>query len=194
MRDFPELTFVLNGGIQSLGEAAGHMNRDSGFQFNCEEDPSQSELLPPVHGVMIGRVAYSNPLQFATADSTFHNMRDPGFTRRQIMENYIDYCEWAQSELGPRRNVTHGHNRQMITTSVLINSMRNLICGIPHVHKFRTALNDIYMAKIKGLNATPNPSCREMVRHLLVVVVCVSAYNTAFLCCSFRRSRVPWRC
>ncbi len=169
VRDFPELTFVLNGGLQTLPQAASHLDRERGFHFSGLSEAGEvvQEHLPAVQGAMIGRTAYSNPLQFATADSTFHNIKDPGFSRRQIMEQYIDYCEWAQSELGPQRQ-TKGR-RQMVTTSVLINSMRNIVCEIKHAQQFRIALNDLYMEKLRGVNGVVNPSPREVVRFVALL-------------------------
>lgn len=46
--DFPHLTFVLNGGIQSLEQGLGH--------------------LPGLDGIMLGRTAYHDPYQLALVD------------------------------------------------------------------------------------------------------------------------------
>lgn len=66
INEFPDLQFVLNGGIQSFEEAKVHINK-SGYLHHL--DDNNNEMLPPVHGVMIGRTAYNNPLTFCTADS-----------------------------------------------------------------------------------------------------------------------------
>ncbi|MCS7194300.1 MAG: tRNA dihydrouridine(20/20a) synthase DusA [Meiothermus sp.] len=50
-RDFPQLTIVLNGGVQSLGEVAAH--------------------LAHVDGVMLGRAVYEDPFVLAEADWQF---------------------------------------------------------------------------------------------------------------------------
>lgn len=142
INEFPELRFVLNGGIQSFSQAKIHINRE-GYLHNV--DNLYYESLPPVHGVMIGRAAYSNPLMFCTADSEFFGVRDPCLSRRDILSRYIDYCEWAQSDEGPRRIVKN--KNQMVSTSVLLNSMRNIIHGIKNVNKFRLLLNDLYIGK-----------------------------------------------
>jgi len=90
-RDFPELKFVINGGIQTLEQAKVHLDRPYYYRssgtfsgFNELNPPSMNttsteglaediqqeiiECLPAMHGVMIGRSAWSNPLLFATAD------------------------------------------------------------------------------------------------------------------------------
>jgi tRNA-dihydrouridine synthase A len=117
VKDFPDLKFVLNGGIQSFGQALGHL--DNTYQYrkasadllkgwssghDAVEGPELGleveESLPGVHGIMIGRAAYNNPLLLATADSVFFGQPDPCLTRRQILDRYISYCEWIQSENG----------------------------------------------------------------------------------------------
>lgn len=140
VKEFPELKFILNGGIQTFSAAKAHLST-SGHHYSFDE--MQTKLgsgcidlpaktwgtenipgniplniqLPPVHGIMIGRAAFSNPLLFATADSSFYNIPDPGLTRRQIVDRYIDYCEWAQSDEGPHRPMGHGPGRQSVSTS-----------------------------------------------------------------------------
>lgn len=154
VEDFPELTFVINGGIQTFDDALTHL-----APYKNERC---SEPLPAVHGVMIGRMAYNNPIAFATADSTFYGVKDPCLTRRQIIERYIDYCEWSQSSDGPRRNVKGGRE-QMVSTMVLLNAMRNVISGIRNVNKFRHEMNDIYVRKLNENKDNPNPNPREVV-------------------------------
>jgi tRNA-dihydrouridine synthase A len=164
VRDFPELTFVLNGGINTFQQAKTHTDVNNQYTF-CTSAPESGEpsceVLPAVHGVMIGRAAYNNPSMFATADSEFYGVSDPCLTRRQVLEKYIDYCEWVQSADGPSY-VSRG-KKHMVTTSVLLGAMRNIMHGLPKVQFFRTALNDAYMEKLRGLNGDPNPSVRDVV-------------------------------
>jgi tRNA-dihydrouridine synthase A len=57
-RDFPALTFVLNGGLQTL--------RDVLAPFEGEpplDGGNGSEVMPPLDGVMVGREAYHHPYQ-----------------------------------------------------------------------------------------------------------------------------------
>jgi tRNA-dihydrouridine synthase len=204
--DFPELKFIINGGIQNFDEAKSHLNPDVGYTYHASgvdvdakinhifknmkksgykersdhqgnvlasmslQDPlagsnaffsaTSETVLPAVHGVMIGRTAYSNPIQFCTADSEFHGENDPCLSRRQVLERYIDYCEWAQSELGPRY-YNKDNKLKTITSCVLLNAMRNIMHGVPNHQRFRVRLNDIYMEKVK---TDPNPSVRDVVR------------------------------
>ena len=58
----------------------------------------------------------------------------------------------------------------MVSTSVLINSMRNIIHGIKNVSKFRLLLNDLYMERVKCNNKdnnNNNPSPREIIEGAL---------------------------
>lgn len=115
VEDFPDLAFVMNGGIVTFDQALAHLN-PSGYYaaisapisdtpidsavaqsqafslgrealessiFSCEKE--DNGFLPPMHGVMVGRAAYSNPLMFASADSTFFGVRDPYLSRRQLL-------------------------------------------------------------------------------------------------------------
>ena len=68
INEFPDLKFILNGGIQSFEEAKVHLDTN-GYLYNNNNDDNNNEMLPPVHGIMIGRTAYNNPLTFCTADS-----------------------------------------------------------------------------------------------------------------------------
>lgn len=194
-QDFPELKFVINGGINTFEQAKEHLDTDYTYEVprattndliyhklvknglnpkrygvgldSTEGEASSDtpvplyESLPAVHGVMIGRQAFANPCMFASADSEFFGQADQGLSRREVLDRYCDYCEWAQSDEGPRYSVK---NKTMtVTSGVLLNAMRNVMHGLPWQQKYRVALNDIYMEKIKGINGDPNPSVREVV-------------------------------
>ncbi|BCX89149.1 tRNA-dihydrouridine synthase A [Methylomarinovum tepidoasis] len=70
-QDFPGLTIVLNGGIDSLDQAAAH--------------------LAWVDGVMIGRAAYHNPYLLAEADRRFFGGRRPPPSREDVLRAYLPY-------------------------------------------------------------------------------------------------------
>lgn len=61
-RNFPDMHIVLNGGLNTLDEAASHL--DAGWR--CPASPEN--MFPAVDGVMVGRAAYNNPLMFQDAD------------------------------------------------------------------------------------------------------------------------------
>jgi tRNA-dihydrouridine synthase A len=72
-RDFPDLTVVINGGIRTLGECAGHLRH--------------------VDGVMIGREAYQNPWMLAAVDSRLFGMDNPSRCRDDVVEALLPYVE-----------------------------------------------------------------------------------------------------
>ena len=77
-RDFPELQFVLNGGIVSLDQA----------------EPWFYEL----DGVMIGREAYRAPMMLAAVDARFHGATDAPPTVEDVVRAYIPYVRARLAE------------------------------------------------------------------------------------------------
>ena len=72
-QDFPHLTFVLNGGIQSLAECEQHLTH--------------------VDGVMIGREAYQNPWMLAEVDSALFGIDKPAESRDDVIAGLLPYVE-----------------------------------------------------------------------------------------------------
>jgi tRNA-dihydrouridine synthase A len=72
-RDFPELSIVINGGIQTLEQCQHH--------------------LAQVDGVMIGREAYQNPWMLAEVDSTLFGMDKPAQSRDDVIAGLLPYVE-----------------------------------------------------------------------------------------------------
>jgi tRNA-dihydrouridine synthase A len=71
--EFPALTFVLNGGIRTLAEAADHL-RD-------------------FPGVMLGREAYGNPYLLAEMHQAFVDPASELPNREQVIERYAAYVQ-----------------------------------------------------------------------------------------------------
>jgi tRNA-dihydrouridine synthase A len=71
--DFPNLVFVVNGGIQTLAECRQHLQQ--------------------VDGVMIGREAYQNPWMLATVDLELFGMDNPAQCRDDVIAALIPYVE-----------------------------------------------------------------------------------------------------
>jgi tRNA-dihydrouridine synthase A len=70
-RDFPALTFSVNGGITT--------------------DEQVHEALAHVDGVMVGREAYHNPWWLAEWDARFYGGPDAGLSRESVEERMCDY-------------------------------------------------------------------------------------------------------
>jgi tRNA-dihydrouridine synthase A len=175
VREFPDLTFVLNGGITSLSQAQSHMSTWKRSDINLDNmgiystfDPNilnheefDSVSYPAVHGVMIGRAAYNNPLLLANADSQIFHVKDPHVSRRDLLERYISYCEFCQSENGPTKKTFRG-TEDVISTSILLKPVHAIMNGCHNSPKYKQLLNDLYVERVK--KGIVNPSCREVVR------------------------------
>lgn len=71
--EYPNLSFVINGGIKSEEDIEKHLKH--------------------VDGVMIGRTAYENPYFLTKVDKYFPNKTENEMTRREIIESFIPYVE-----------------------------------------------------------------------------------------------------
>ena len=150
--------YILSG-ITNFTEVGEHLTTpwfpaDRSSLLGYEDDG-----LPGVHGVMIGRAAYNNPLLFMDADSRFFGVKDPAPTRRKMIERYVSYCERLQTS-GPRK-ITHKQTLAIASSSLLLKPMHKLFNGCDNATLYKQLLNDLYVARVKA--GDPNPSCREVV-------------------------------
>lgn len=72
-RDFPESEIIINGGITTLEQSVGHLNR--------------------LDGVMMGREAYTNPYILATVDQEIYADNHPIKSRIEIAEQFLNYID-----------------------------------------------------------------------------------------------------
>ncbi|CAI8611578.1 unnamed protein product [Vicia faba] len=87
LRDFPDLTFTINGGIASVDEVIAA--REAG-----------------AHGVMIGRAAFYNPWNvLGHVDTAIYGAPSCGLTRRQVLEKYIVYGDSVLGKYGHKPTV-----------------------------------------------------------------------------------------
>lgn len=84
--DFPELAFVINGGIQNLDAAGNQLQR--------------------VDGVMLGRAAYQNPYLLAQVDRRFFGDSHPVPSRHQVVAELLPYIERHLQSGGKLKHVT----------------------------------------------------------------------------------------
>jgi tRNA-dihydrouridine synthase A len=89
-RDFPHLTIVINGGVQSMDECRQHLNH--------------------VDGVMLGREAYQNPWMLAEVDSVLFGMDKPAESRDDVIIGLLPYVE---------RQLARGAHLNHITRHIL---------------------------------------------------------------------------
>ncbi|XP_010695132.2 uncharacterized protein LOC104907829 isoform X1 [Beta vulgaris subsp. vulgaris] len=103
VRDFPDLQFTINGGINSIEEVNAALKKGA-------------------HGVMVGRAAYNNTWQLLRdVDSEVYGAPPSDLTRRQVLHKYQEY---ADSVLGKQ-----GNNRPNIRD--LVKPLLNLFHSEP---------------------------------------------------------------
>ena len=81
---FPEIKFVINGGIKSIDESLRHL------QF--------------VDGVMMGREAYDNPLLLSQVDNEIYSEEKKEISRSDILKRIIPYL---RNEVESGTKITH---------------------------------------------------------------------------------------
>ncbi|KAK6240210.1 hypothetical protein QUC31_005679 [Theobroma cacao] len=85
LRDFPDLKFTINGGINSVVEV-------------------NAALREGAHGVMVGRAAYNYPWQtLGHVDTAIYGQPSSGLTRRKILERYQEYGDSVLGRNGNNR-------------------------------------------------------------------------------------------
>lgn len=77
-QDFPDLTIIINGGIQSNAEIAQHLQH--------------------VDGAMIGREAYHNPYMMSDWDQLFFEDQHEILSREEVEQCMVDYCRFAENQ------------------------------------------------------------------------------------------------
>jgi tRNA-dihydrouridine synthase len=103
--EYPDLQFVLNGGLGSMQQVDAHLGLGP---LSCGEVLHSQPLSDygeengwgqPVHGCMVGRAVYTNPFMFSQADTRYFGASsDPNLTRGQVLERYFDYCDRVMQE------------------------------------------------------------------------------------------------
>jgi tRNA-dihydrouridine synthase A len=85
-RDFPTLTIVVNGGVQTLDAMEQHLG--------------------PFDGVMVGREAVSNPYLFADVDRRFFDPAAPVRSRTEVLNAWLPYITAQLQEGVPLARMT----------------------------------------------------------------------------------------
>lgn len=127
----------------------------------------------PVHGVMIGREAYRNPWLFSTADTEFFHLKATSdtadtdnatpksmkSTRREILQDYIDYAVRCQD------NKVYGSN-----ICNIMKPLHNFFCGCSDNGNqlYKRKLDDLLKAHTKN-SKKPNSN-----------IIATSQYSSPF--------------
>lgn len=114
-QDFPHLQIIVNGGIKSVEEIDQHL------QF--------------VDGVMIGRMAYQQPLLFATLEQRYFNSVNELITPQTILSRYAPYLN-QQFANGAKY-------------SSIIRHLHGLYQGQPGAKRWRQYLHSVNQKSLK---------------------------------------------
>ena len=85
-KDFPHLTIVVNGGIQTIEECQDHLEH--------------------VDGVMLGREAYQNPWMLAQVDEALFGMDSPLKSRDDVIAELLPFAEQQLAQGGQLNHIT----------------------------------------------------------------------------------------
>ena len=85
-KDFPHLTIVVNGGIQTIEECQTHLDH--------------------VDGVMLGREAYQNPWMLAQVDEALFGMDSPLKSRDDVILKLLPFAEQHLAQGGQLNHIT----------------------------------------------------------------------------------------
>lgn len=116
VEDYPDFTFSLNGGIDSIAQAQ--------VEF---------DVCPGLAGVMIGRSWAADPWSFAMVDPLLYNVpSSPSKNRLEILKAYGEHADWEEQNGDPVKI------RRFVTKAVT-----TLFTGEPNAKRYRIALDEI---------------------------------------------------
>ena len=111
-KDFPHLTIVLNGGVNTSDDIRTHLQH--------------------VDGVMLGREAYHNPWLMADFDARYYGDDAAPRTREQVLAAMLPYI---RAELAR-------HGASGLKLNAITRHMLGLTMGLPGARRFRQMLSD----------------------------------------------------
>ena len=117
VEDYPEFTFSVNGGIETIPEIK-----------------AQLEASPGLKGVMVGRSWAADPWSFAMADHVLYNKEEPSTlqNRYEILKAYAKYADEEERQGDPVKI------RRFITKAIT-----PLFSGEKNSKRYRIALDEI---------------------------------------------------
>lgn len=133
VQDFPQLSFTLNGGMESLSQVQ-----------------NQYQTCPNLHGVMVGRSMVAQPWHWSMADTLIYNtnqlQQQQQHSNRQtnyhsnrnrwdVLTHYASYATTEEDIYG------------LVVRPSLLKSLHGLFTGEPNARHFRIALNTILQTK-----------------------------------------------
>jgi tRNA-dihydrouridine synthase A len=113
--DYPELTFTLNGGVDSLSQAM-----------------DQFEQCPSLNGIMTGRAWAADPWSFAMADQLLYGAHTIPKTRLDVLTEYGKHADTEEGQWDPAR-----------IRRFIVKAVTTLFTGEPNAKRYRIALDEI---------------------------------------------------
>ncbi|KAL7542649.1 hypothetical protein ACHAXR_011954 [Thalassiosira sp. AJA248-18] len=117
--DYPELNFVLNGGIHSLSQAKEELDKS-----------------PALSGMMIGRALVADPWSFAMADELLYGddvaTQHLCANRREILEAYGKHADYEELQ-----------NQPATIRRSILDACAHLFAGEQNAKEFRMELDEI---------------------------------------------------
>eukprot|EP00751_Fragilariopsis_kerguelensis_P013620 CAMPEP_0170763012 /NCGR_PEP_ID=MMETSP0733-20121128/3120_1 /TAXON_ID=186038 /ORGANISM="Fragilariopsis kerguelensis, Strain L26-C5" /LENGTH=550 /DNA_ID=CAMNT_0011103319 /DNA_START=109 /DNA_END=1761 /DNA_ORIENTATION=- len=146
VQDYPELTFTLNGGIDTLSQVQEEL-----------------EICPDLNGVMVGRGFAADPWGFSMADKLLYKTsviddgtRKTPMNRLELLTEYGKHAD-AEEESGDPVKI-----RRFITKAV-----STLFTAEPNAKRYRIALNEVAglpkRLKIEGKGLEGQPPLSELI-------------------------------
>jgi tRNA-dihydrouridine synthase A len=140
VQDYPELTFSLNGGVQTMQQV---------------QDLVQAT--PGLKGVMIGRSWAQDPWSFAMADPVLYGEDNPAaLNRLQILQEYGKHADAEEAKWGPLR-----------VRRFILRAISPLFHGEPNGKRYRIALDEIAslpkQMKAQGKSLGEGPPLSELI-------------------------------
>lgn len=143
VRDYPDLTFSLNGGIENI--------------FQVQE---QLEACPGLNGVMVGRGLAADPWSFAMADDLIFNRKCHENTndgavlsnRLEVLKAYGKHADEEEARGEPSR-----------VRRLLVKAITPLFAGERNGKKYRIALDKVVALSRTGTNVEGQTPISELI-------------------------------
>jgi tRNA-dihydrouridine synthase A len=151
-RDFPDVAFTINGGINTLEEAVA-IARGEGTPVGGGR----------LVGTMIGRRAHADPWGLlARADTAvFGEASDPCVSRRALLETYAAYADATWARYGTTKD---GYAVPSIRH--LMHPLQNLFLGEPNAKRWRREVDEVLKRDARRATTTVTGVLEETLRVL----------------------------
>jgi len=148
-REFPDLEFSLNGGVNDIG----HVRSLLGFEesqelraqaWGLDKDVENFSIPSNFHGAMIGRGAMNTPVMLWDVDHQIYHEDPPvQATRRSLLEGYRDYLQDAYPPGDTDRSVGVVH--------MAVKPTLGLFAGLRGNRAYRATLDTLTRDKTRRL-------------------------------------------